>query len=85
MANEKGLLVKAMWAALGCMGRRVVRWLGCTMAFAGLVVIAWKWIVTETLALTSWRTWVCWALTILGAEVYAKRFRKRNTGNNKAA
>ena len=79
------MFVKSTWAARVGLGRRVVRWLGCTMAFAGLVVIAWKWIVSETLALTSWRTWVCWALTILGAEVYAKRFRKRNTGDNKAA
>jgi hypothetical protein len=79
------MFVKAMLAALVGIGRRVVRWLGCTMTFAVLVVIAWKWIVAETLALTSWRTWVCWALTILGAEVYAKRFRKRNTGDNKAA
>ncbi|MBM4094171.1 MAG: hypothetical protein FJ276_32910 [Planctomycetes bacterium] len=70
--------MKVTGAELIGQGRRMVRWLGCTMAFAGLVVVAWKWIVGEKLALSSWRTWVCWLLTIIGAEVYAKRIGKPN-------
>lgn len=52
----------------------MLRWLLCCLAFIILILLAWKYISPNIFYDHSWRPWVSWLLTFMGAEIYNARF-----------